>query len=337
MDHYFGLQWHITNRCDQRCKHCYIFNASGERVPTSEFELEEAYRVVDNFMTFCKQTGCKPLLTITGGDPLLYPHIWPLLEYLKEKELRFSILGNPFHLDSDAANRLRSFGCNSYQMSLDGLEETHDAIRKKGSFKATLDKISPLLEAGIRANIMSTVSSMNCSDIPELTRTVVEAGVTVFTFARYCPTHDDTEYNMTPSEYREFLETMWQVFSDLADRGTTFTLKDHLWTPFLQEKGLFTPRSEKVVFEGCGCGHAHMTVLEDGSVYACRRFESLVGNILERDFMSIFLDVPMSEYRNIEALEGCKDCELLFQCRGCHAVSAGSTGSFFQRDPQCWR
>lgn len=22
---YFAFQWHITDACDQRCKHCYIF------------------------------------------------------------------------------------------------------------------------------------------------------------------------------------------------------------------------------------------------------------------------------------------------------------------------
>ena len=25
MKHYFAFQWHITDDCDQRCKHCYIF------------------------------------------------------------------------------------------------------------------------------------------------------------------------------------------------------------------------------------------------------------------------------------------------------------------------
>ena len=25
MKQYFAFQWHITDDCDQRCKHCYIF------------------------------------------------------------------------------------------------------------------------------------------------------------------------------------------------------------------------------------------------------------------------------------------------------------------------
>ncbi len=26
MKSYFAIQWHITDTCDQRCKHCYIRN-----------------------------------------------------------------------------------------------------------------------------------------------------------------------------------------------------------------------------------------------------------------------------------------------------------------------
>jgi radical SAM/SPASM domain protein of ACGX system len=337
MEHPFGLQWHITNRCDQRCKHCYIFNASGDRVATSEFSSAEACRLVDNFTTFCSQMGRKPFITITGGDPLLYPNLWEALEYIQSKGIKFSILGNPFHLTEMTAARLKSLGCTSYQMSLDGLENTHDAIRMTGSFRATVDKIAILKDVGIRANIMTTVSGMNYQDIPSLLETIVSAGVSVFAFARYCPTHSDVDFNLSPEEYRLFLVEMWENFQYHAHSGTTFTLKDHLWTLLLYEMGLFEPRPEHVVFEGCGCANAHMTVLEDGTVYACRRFESPVGNALTSDFRSIFLGEQMARYRDIHQLQGCKDCELLYHCRGCHAVSAGSTGDFFQRDPQCWK
>ena len=29
MSQYFSFQWHITDECDQRCKHCYIFSGEG--------------------------------------------------------------------------------------------------------------------------------------------------------------------------------------------------------------------------------------------------------------------------------------------------------------------
>jgi radical SAM/SPASM domain protein of ACGX system len=337
MASHFGLQWHITNRCDLRCVHCYIFNKAGENVSTVEFKLNEAKKVVEKFVAFCESVGRLPTISITGGDPLLYPHVWELLNYLYEKSICYSILGNPFHINKQVAERLFDLGCRSYQMSLDGLRETHDFIRKHGSFDTTFEKIGVLNSAGIKVNIMTTVSALNYKEIPALTYLVTDANVNLHAFARYCPTQDDIEYNLSPMEYKNFLTEMWEVYSKLADKGTTFTLKDHLWTLFLYEKGMFTPTKGNVVYEGCGCGISHMTLLENGIVYACRRFTSPIGNIYESDFSTLFLGKEMCKYRDINRLEGCKDCELLNYCRGCHAVAAGTSGDYFQRDPQCWK
>ncbi len=333
----FGLQWHITDRCDQRCAHCYIFNSSERSIGSTEFTPSDAKKVVDKFVLFCETIGRVPSITITGGDPLLHPDIWTILDYLRGCGIRFTLLGNPFHLNEEVAGRLFSLGCRNYQMSLDGLRDTHDSIRKPGSFDSTMDKIRVLKNAGIRANIMSTVSALNYKDIPDLVRLVTSAGVDLHAFARYCPTHGDLEYSIDPNEYRGFLAEMWETYVKLADSGTTFTLKDHLWTPFLYEIGEFSPLETDLVYAGCACGISHITLLEDGAVYACRRFNSPIGNVYDDDFASLFWGEELSRYREVDRIEGCKDCIFLNCCRGCRAVAAGYTGDYFQRDPQCWR
>jgi radical SAM/SPASM domain protein of ACGX system len=332
----FGLQWHITNRCDQKCEHCYIFN-SELPVKTADVSLEDARMTVDKYLQFCNDIDRTPVIIITGGDPILHPQFWEIISYLKDNSIVFSVLGNPFHLDAEVIRRLIGFGCRSYQMSLDGLEDTHDTIRKRGSYRETMDKIRLLNENGLSPHVMTTVSRLNCDEIPELTRIIVDAGVVSCAFARYCPTHGDIEQNISPRDYRNFLDKMWSVYSKLADQGTNFSLKDHLWKPYLYENNLIDIKKVDTVCDGCHCGVSHMTLLEDGQVYACRRFESPVGNVYQSDFADIFLGEKMDQYRNIDAIEGCRDCELLHYCRGCNAVSAGSYGSFFARDPQCWR
>ena len=59
----------------------------------------------------CDKLERDPFLVITGGDPLLYKRIWDFLEILKEKEVHFGLLGNPFHLDYDVVKRLEDLGC----------------------------------------------------------------------------------------------------------------------------------------------------------------------------------------------------------------------------------
>lgn len=336
----FSMQWHFTDGCDQACQHCYIYqNAGYLKESKKELSLEEAKSVVDNFVSFCEQMECEPRLSITGGDPLLYKYFWEVLSYISSKGIIFSILGNPFHLNKKVCDKLKEMGCVSYQMSLDGLEKTHDGIRKNGSFKATLEKIPLLKESGIKANIMTTVSKLNYLEIPELVRIVVENKVDTYAFARYCPTPDDNleDSFLSPHEYRSFLQKVWDVYEELVDKGTSFSLKDHLWTLFLYEKGLIKINRSSAIVDGCNCGFRHITLLPNGTVYACRRFTSPVGNVLRESIYDIFLGEKMEEYRSIDKFSDCSNCELLNYCRGCHAVAFGTSGNFFTKDPQCWK
>ena len=334
----FGLQWHVTNECDQRCKHCYIWQKHEKEKIHVNPTIEQCYKIIEDFLSFCREMGVDPHFSITGGDPLLYSHIWELLEAIKEKEISFTILGNPFGLTPQIVSRLKNLGCTNYQMSLDGLEATHDSMRKKGSFQSTLQAIPLLHKYGVRSMIMTTVSLLNYREVADVVKLCVANKVGNFAFARYCPTHGDVEYNMSPKLYRQYLASIWQVYNKLVNEGTKFSLKDHLWTAFLYEEGLIDSCEEKdIVVDGCNCAISHMTLLSNGTVYACRRFESAVGDINVQNFKEIFLSSEMNKYRQIENLSGCNSCDLLNYCRGCHAVAAGTTGNFFDKDPQCWR
>jgi len=332
----FAIQWHVTERCDQRCKHCYIYN--GKSLVDSELPLETLKVILDDFIQCCERMARKPIISVTGGDPLLYPQIWGFLELLHNNSVEFSILGNPFHLNNEVATKLKALGCYNYQMSLDGLKNTHDFIRKPGSFDATIDKLDCLDKAGVHSTIMTTVSKTNISEIAELVPIIIKAKAKNFGFARYCPSEDDTDLMVTPEEYKEFLNGMWKVFEEYKDCKTRFSLKDHLWKLFLYEKGLFnTSYEEDIIFDGCHCGISHMTILPNGDVYACRRCESLIGKVPEQSLYDIFFSEQLDEYRQFDKFEKCLSCELLRFCRGCPAVAKCATGNFYSPDPQCWR
>lgn len=338
MTRFFGLQWHLTNECDQRCQHCYIWQKHEKEGLSAMLTIKQCAAVIDDFIAFCSEMDVSPYIAITGGDPLLYPQIWEVLSLLHEKNIHFTILGNPFHLTLEYAEKLKKLGCLSYQMSIDGLEKTHDSLRKKGSFQTTLNSFPLLHKVGIRSLVMATVSLVNYKEIPDIAKLCVEHKVSNFAFSRYCPTRGDKEHNIPPLLYRQFLATMWQVYSEYVDSGTNFALKDHLWVPFLYEEELYQLYEEDgLVLSGCNCAIRHMTLLPNGTVYACRRFDSIVGKIGQQTFKEIFFSKEMDKYRQINQLDGCKDCKLLNYCRGCHAVAAGTTGNYFDKDPQCWR
>jgi radical SAM/SPASM domain protein of ACGX system len=336
---YFAFQWHITDSCDQRCQHCYIFSES-DNIHLKEMGFPEIESVFENCLDMCRKANRLPYFYITGGDPILHSRFWDLMQLLKSHDIPFTILGNPFHLNDKVCQKLKSFGCERYQLSIDGLRDTHDKIRKRGSFDTTLEKIKCIRDAGIRCAIMTTVSGTNKHDIPGIIDMVVEHQADVFAFARYCPTSTEKAAHLTASEYREVLEACWQKFEFYKDRETSFNLKDHLWTLFLYEKGLFkisADLQEDRIYEGCNCGNCHLTVLPDGGVYACRRFDSKMANALQDNLYDIFTGDKMDQFRQYDKFEKCSSCELIRFCRGCPAVTYGYTGNFYGADPQCWK
>lgn len=294
-----------------------------------------------NCLDFCQIYGRTPYFYITGGDPILHPDFWRLLDLLHEHEIGFTILGNPFHLDDHVCRELKWFGCEKYQMSLDGLRETHDWFRKPGSYDCTLEKISCINKAGIRSVIMTTVSRTNIVEVPGIIDAAVQAGAKVFSFSRYVPSGGDLDATMTAKEYRELLSVCDRKFKEYEAEGcdTYFNRKDHLWTLYRYETGEFKiPESavDGMIYGGCNCGNCHLTILPSGDIYACRRVDgSKVGNVNEDRIADVWV-TDMERYREYDKFSKCSRCRLLAWCRGCPAVAKGTNGSFYAEDPQCW-
>ncbi len=302
--------------------------------------VERVKEVIAQCKEMCRRLDRRPYFYITGGDPLLHRQIDAILSLLKDEDIPFTVLGNPFHLNDSTCTMLRDMGCEKYQLSLDGMRETHDSIRKPGSFDTTVEKIDVLRRNGIRVAVMTTVSGTNIAEIPDIIDLVVEKGVDIFAFGRYCPTSEEKSTHISPLEYRDFLDRIWHKFEQHKHSHTVFNLKDHLWTLYLYEKGLFNIDADSdpdAIYDGCHCGDCHFTILPDGKVMACRRFESTVGNLFRTPLHELWTGPAMEAYRQYDKFEKCSRCELLRFCRGCPAVAYGYGRSFYSPDPQCWK
>ncbi len=225
MKPYFAFQWHITDTCDQRCKHCYIF-AEDNCKKLMEMPFEKMEQIIADILKMCEKLDRTPYLYITGGDPILHKDFWKLAEKLKNNNIHWAILGNPFHLNDEVCQKLHDHGCVKYQLSLDGMQEIHDIFRKPGSFDTTIEKINCIKKSGMYCAIMSTVSSANIADFPQMIDLCAEKEVDVFAFGRYCPTsgQKSEEYHIPPNEYRNFLDMCYHKFQEHKKNGckTTF-------------------------------------------------------------------------------------------------------------------
>ena len=339
------IQWHITDACDQRCKHCYIF-AENPGIRPRSMPFPQMKEVVDRCCAYAARKGMFPTFAIGGGDPLLNPDFWQLAEYLRDLGLPFAMMGNPFQLSAEVCERLHACGCKEYQVSIDGLRQTHDSTRKSGSFDATWECLPLLHNAGITSVIMTTVSAENIAEVPAIIDLAVEHRAGGFAFARYVPTGPDKSNPIEPLQYRELLDLCYRKFQEYRKQGcwTQFAEKDHLFVLYKYEEGIFAPSDAAVPRDpwSCECCHIGSTlcILPDGTVMACRRVAgSDLGSIFDDDFLGerdAFAERARA-WRDVSAYEGCSRCRLAPWCRGCHAIASGQFGDFHARDPQCWR
>ncbi|HRZ33317.1 MAG TPA: radical SAM protein [Candidatus Moranbacteria bacterium] len=328
------LQWHLTNKCNNGCKHCYQHTHQGEDV-----RLDDADAIIGDFLECCDAFDALPVIALTGGDPMLHNHFWDILAKVKaasQSLTKFScvsILGNPELLDERNISMLAKFNLKHFQLSIDGMEKKHDEIRYKGSFQRTMQAIRDLSKAGIPVYIMSTLSAHNFREMFDVMKAVYDNGAQHWMFARWVPNQGDC--GIPANEYMRFIKKILEEHLQYEKKGYKQLRKEPLIAICRQDSlGI----EQGVVSGGCGMGSSTMTMLPDKTLMACRRHPgSIIGKWSPKsNFLYHFVDNPkMEKYRRVEEIEGCRECKLLKYCRGCRAVAYVATGSDFKHDPQC--
>lgn len=116
----------ISNRCDQRCAHCQIW--LGPDSPKAGLSLAERIAVIEEAL----RAGSEAFL-LTGGEPLLSPHLWPLAERIKQAGATLMLATNGMLLEPNA-EPLAALVDELY-VSLDGATaSSHDALRGVPAF-----------------------------------------------------------------------------------------------------------------------------------------------------------------------------------------------------------
>ena len=164
--------FHVTDTCNLACRHC-LFGASPAKIRTLDRGL------LARGLTEAKDLGCR-VFYFTGGEPLLYPGLYDLLGQLLDDcpEARAVVLTNGLLLEKHL-DRIRQLPTDRLhlQVSLDGLEESNDGLRGRGSFQGTLAGLRALNRAGIKATLSMAVNRDNYADLTGLVALAADFGL----------------------------------------------------------------------------------------------------------------------------------------------------------------
>lgn len=342
----FSLQWHITTECQNRCAHCYMFDpATYEREKSGILSLEKKLEALDKLEAFGEKYGFQfPTLALMGGDPLLAPDWFEFASELSARGKTVSFGGNPETLTDENLARLKKLNARSYQLSLDGMEKSHDAQRSAGSFARTVDGIKRLSDAGIEPHVMTTLTPLNIDDFWRLADFVfyeTPARSFAFDFATRVGNGRGMQTCMTPEtalalsvEYLDMKEKRKMERPDFR-----YAEKPGEFRVLHMARGDVIPydTAETAHSAGCLIGGSCIDILSDGTILSCRRFPELIGKLPEDEPEDILLkNDTLKRYRRPQFWKDCGSCIGWNWCRGCPAVSFGECGDPFVKPSICY-
>lgn len=317
-DGWFTLQWHITHPCNLRCTHCYQDDYSA-------FESRDSLsEILDQYGSLLNALNMHGYLNITGGEPLTHPDLFWLLSEARSRGMTAAVLTNGTLIGKREAARLKACGVDYVQVSLDGTEKVHDAIRGKGSFARAVEGIRLLCRNNIFVTVSFTAQRSNLNELPKLARFCRDIGVNKLWYDRV----------VIPSlEDKEQLSLSAVDFARLNKRAARLNSKGMVSCARALQ---FLPCREKHIYK-CMAGKRLLTVLADGTVMACRRLPVVAGNVRESDLLSIYTESPeILSVRNAAVPSECTKCEYAQFCAGgAKCIAFARTGRYDLPDPDC--
>lgn len=144
-----NLSIEVTTRCTNDCWHCF---ARAGKQASADLALNDAISAVDE----AYDMGYRHL-HLTGGEPLLWHHLFNLLDHTTEKGYETCFINtNGSILFDEIARRFQSYGMEvSISISLHGPEILHDELSGSGSFNAAVRGIQSALDAGVRVTVFT--------------------------------------------------------------------------------------------------------------------------------------------------------------------------------------
>lgn len=328
------LALELTRSCPLSCKHCRA--ASVNHVLSDELKTDEVLLILKNIAT-----RYKPILILTGGEPLLRDDLETIIKEAKALGFRPVLAPCGLGFDYNIAKRLKELGIERISLSIDGATaKTHDFLRGvSGAFDSVKEAARSANAIGLPFQVNTTIFSGNVSEIKEILKLATELGAVAFHPFMLVPAGRGKNFwaeSLTPEQYERSLIEIAEI-----SRDSPIPIKPTCGPQFariLKQKRIKPTGFERVT-RGCLAGVGFAFISSLGKVQTCGFLEVEVGDIRKNnyDFLSIWDEALIFvALRDKENYKGrCGVCEFWDVCGGCRARSFGALGDFMDEDPLC--
>lgn len=339
--------WETTAGCNLECRHCRRLELS-KTLTQDELTTAEAKTLIQSLA----ELG-KPVLVLSGGEPLLRNDIFELSNFASTKGLPVALATNGTLINSIVAEKIKASGIQRVAVSLDGAtREVNDSFRGiNGAFDRALQGIQHLTQLGIPAQINFTLARHNLHQLESMFELASELRVNALHLFMLVPVGCGLEIApaemLTAVEYESALKQFYRLSLKFKELETRATCAPHYYRILCQER---MNKSEKKQAElkkldspvhrisrGCLAGINVCFVSHRGDVYPCGYLPVTAGNVKKTKINTIWSEAQVfRDLRNYSLLTGkCGICAFKQICGGCRARAYAATGDYLSEEPFC--
>lgn len=338
------VAWELTRACNLKCAHC---RASADRPDDPEaLPPSRCLEIVDQIL----DVG-RPVIILTGGEPLLHQSIFDISGYASGKGLRVVLGTNGTLLDRKASRHLRESGVTLVGVSLDyPMAELEDEFRGvNGAFDMALQGIENARAEGLSIQINSTITQLNVGYLNDLLRLVIDLGASAFHPFLLVPTGRGKQLENVELSPKEYESVLGWVYDRQVEYGDGLFIKPtdapHYQRIIRQKRkiaGMEATESSQGHYRqrlgrGCLAGTGFCFISHTGTVQGCGYLNVPAGHLVEQSFGDIWRNSPLFEdLRDLSKLRGkCGCCEFKQVCGGCRARAYEASGDYLEAEPYC--
>lgn len=297
----FKLHLYLTNECNLRCRHCYMF--AGER-DNDEMSTDLIFHLLSDFKG---HKGHR--VVFSGGEVSVRKDFGHILKYAHEIGLKTLVLTNGVSWSNEMVNDLYE-NIDEIQVSVDGYsEETNASIRGRHVYEKALRAVDRFVKKGVP-------TSIGCTPIINESfrlnyRNYISWGKSLVDKYQGQDFHitfsgdlmDGRDVHVSDEEREEMERIVDEIYEGVYGRT-----KDDLFVSAMKRATL-----------NDNCTFGMPTVASNGDVYLCSRVPSLksIGNVKDESFDSIMRMCEEARVlSNVDNLQPCQSCELRYICGG---------------------
>lgn len=281
--HPWSATWELTMGCNMRCKHC---GSSCRDRLEGELTTDEALRLCDSIA----ENGIK-YITLTGGEPTTRKDWWIIASKLNSYGIQVNMVSNAWLINDDIAHKAKDAGVYNIALSLDGLQKTHDYMRREGAFDHVMQAIDVLKEYGLNASVITTINKQNIGELKQLKEILINKRVDAWQIQYALPMGEfhkrKKELMIIPEQINDIIDFAYQNKDEirifLGDCIGYYTKKEMAVKENMFEYGR--------CWRGCPAGKYAVGILQNGDIVGCvsiRDKAFVEGNIKEQSLKDIW-------------------------------------------------